>query len=64
MTLNTIKTNEEYLAEGFTVAELPLIRRHDELFNEYQTLHKGGEWDTLTEEQWEEYNNLVDTLGL
>ena len=64
MTLNKIKTNEEYLADGFTIEELPLIRKHDELFNEYQMLHDGGNWDTLTEAQWEEYNNLVETLGL
>ena len=35
MTLNKIKTNEEYMAEGFTADEVALIRKHDELFNKY-----------------------------
>jgi len=57
MTLNTIKTNEEYLAEGFTVAELPLIRRHDELFNKYAL-------GTITDTENEELDALVEELGL
>ena len=64
MTLNKIKTNEEYMAEGFTAEELPLIRKHDELFNKYQIMHNGGNWDTLTEEQIEEYTHLQKVLGL
>ena len=55
MKKNTIYTNEEYLAQGFTREELPLIRRHDEMFNRY---------DELTEEEKEELYELIDRLGL
>lgn len=33
---NRIGTDEEYLAEGFRKDEIPLVRRHDILFNQYQ----------------------------
>lgn len=32
--LNIIHTDAEYLALGFSEKEIPLIRRHDELFNQ------------------------------
>lgn len=64
MTLNKILTDEEYMADGFTAEELPLIRKHDELFNKYQIMHDGGNWDTLTEEQWKEFIDIQETLGL
>lgn len=32
--LNDILSDEEYMAEGFTKAECPLIRRHDMLYNQ------------------------------
>lgn len=31
--MNTIYTNEEYMAQGFTREELPLIREFDEKHN-------------------------------
>ena len=61
MTLNRIYTDEEYMAQGFKAWEVPLIRRHDELFNKYQ---QKDAWDTLTEEQIAEFNLLVKTLGI
>lgn len=32
--MNKILTDTEYRAQGFEEHELPLIRKHDELFNE------------------------------
>lgn len=52
---NTIYTDEEYMAQGFTAEEVPMIRRHDELFN----LH-----DDRTEQETEEMYELVKKLGL
>ena len=64
MKLNTIYTDAEYIAQGFTTKEVPLIRKHDKLFNEY-TLKFGDCWDdNLTDEQWEEYTELVKVLDL
>ena len=64
MKLNTIYTDAEYIAQGFTTKEVPLIRKHDKLFNEY-TLKFGEYWgDNLTDEQWEEYTELVKVLDL
>ena len=60
--MNKIYTDKEYLEQGFTTEELPMIRKHDELFNEYQRQF-GTNWQ-LTEQQWEEYNNLVIALKL
>ncbi len=61
MTLNKIYTDEEYMAQGFEAWEVPLIRRHDELFNKYQ---QEDAWDTLTDEQIAEFSLLVKTLGI
>lgn len=65
MTLNKIYTDEEYMAQGFKAWEVPLIRKHDELFNAYQLDKASG---TLTEEEREERVNeldaLVEILGL
>lgn len=64
MKLNTIYTDAEYIAQGFTAEEVPLIRKHDELFNEY-TLKFGDCWgNNLTDKQWEEYVELVKVLDL
>lgn len=60
--MNKIYTDKEYFEQGFTTEELPMIRKHDELFNEYQRQF-GTNWQ-LTEQQWEEYNNLVIALKL
>ena len=64
MKLNTIYTDAEYIAQGFTAEEAPLIRKHDELFNEY-TLKFGDCWgNNLTDKQWKEYVELVKVLDL
>lgn len=54
---NTIFTDEEYMKQGFTKEECPLIREHDILFN----LNKDGK---ATEEQRERMFNLINILGL
>lgn len=65
MTLNTIYTDTEYLAQGFTTEELPLIKRFDTLHNELTIRCDYGEWgDKVSEEEWNEYNTLVKLLGL
>ena len=33
MKKNTIYTDTEYMAQGFKAWEVPMIKRHDELFN-------------------------------
>ena len=55
--LNTIFSNKEYIAQGFTEEEVTLIKRHDILFNKYQTIG-------LTEEEKEEMFSLINTLRL
>ena len=57
MTLNRICTDEEYMAQGFRPYEVPMIRRHDELYN----LWVDG---TITEEQKEEMFTLQAELEL
>jgi hypothetical protein len=57
MTFNKIYTDKEYLAQGFTKEEVPMIRKHDILFNKYQV----GE---ATEEEAEEMFKLVEILGI
>lgn len=52
---NTIHTDKEYMAQGFTAEEIPMIRRHDELYNMA---------NDKTIEQWEEMFALVEELGL
>lgn len=55
MKKNTIYTDKEYMAQGFSAFEVPMIRRHDELFNRR---------DELTDEERNEMYTLVDELGL
>ena len=52
---NKIKTFTEYANEGFTEQEIPLIKRHDVLFN----LYKFGQ---ITEEEHEELLQLITAL--
>lgn len=56
---NTIYTAEEYMAQGFTAKEVPMVMRHDELFNRYK---RSG--DNLPERQMAEMFELVKRLGL
>jgi hypothetical protein len=60
---NTIYTNEEYMAQGFTAEECPKIRRHDELFNRDQ-MSKFYNVEPLTKEEREEMYRLSKELGL
>lgn len=55
--MNTIYSIDEYVAQGFSREEAPKAKRHDELFNKYQS-------EGLTEEEKEEMFNIVDELGL
>ena len=57
MKKNTIYTDAEYMAQGFKAWEVPMIRRHDELFN---MLVDG----IITKEQEEEMITLQKQLGL
>ena len=57
MKKNTIHTDAEYMAQGFRPYEVPMIRRHDELYN----LWVDG---TITEEQKEEMFTLQAELDL
>lgn len=52
---NTIDTDEEYMAQGFTAEEVPMIRRHD-------ILHNMANDKTI--EEWEEMYELIEKLGL
>ena len=56
-TLNKIYTNKEYMAQGFTKEEVPLIKEHDKLFNKYVL-------EGLTEIENERMDYLVKVLGL
>jgi GMP synthase PP-ATPase subunit len=60
---NTIYTDEEYMAQGFTAEECPKIRRHDELFNRYQQ-SKFINVEPLTDEEMEEMYRLAKELDL
>lgn len=57
MALNKIYTKEEYLAQGFTEEEVPMIKRSDELFNKRQL-------EGWTEEEEKEYYKLVEILKI
>lgn len=57
MKKNTIYTDAEYMAQGFKAWEVPMIRRHDELFNMWVD-------GIITEEQEEEMVTLQKQLGL
>ena len=54
---NTDYTTEEYLEQGFTLEEIPLVREHNILFD----LDKDG---LATEEQRERMFYLIDLLKL
>ena len=55
MRKNTIWSVEEYMAQGFTAEEVPLIIEHDTIFNK---------WEEATEEEKERLFFLVEKLGL
>lgn len=55
--LNTIYTDKEYMAQGFTAQEVPMIREHDILFNQYQLGEVG-------EDALERIYELANILGL
>ena len=57
MILNRICTTEEYMKQGFTEKEVPMIKRSDELFNRKQLIG----W---TKEEEEEYYKLVEILKI
>ena len=54
---NEIKTDEGYLAEGFSLDEVPKIRRHDILFNKCVD-------EEIAEEEKEEMFALINELEL
>lgn len=54
-TLNEVKTDEGYTADGFLPYEIPMIRRHDELHNRLFE---------LTEEEVDEMLLIAEKLGL
>ena len=56
MTLNRICTTKEYMKQGFTKEEIPMIKRSDELFNKRQL-------EGWTKEE-EEYYKLVEILKI
>ena len=55
--LPRVQTDEEYLANGFTVEELPLIRRYDELM-------VGWIEHEPTPEEEKESAELIKILGI
>ena len=57
MILNRICTTEEYMKQGFTEKEVPMIKRSDELFNRKQLIG----W---TKEEEEKYYKLVEILKI
>ena len=57
MTYNKIYTDTEYMAQGFTKEEVPMIRRHDELFNMWRD-------GNITEEEKTEMYDLIKKLGI
>lgn len=57
MTLNRICTTEEYMKQGFTEEEVPMIKRSDELFNKRQL-------EGWTDEEEKEYYELVEILKI
>ena len=58
MLYNKIYTDKEYMAQGFTKKEVPMIRRHDILFNQYK---RDG---FLTEREEEELMHLIKVLEI
>lgn len=58
--MNKIFTDAEYMAQGFTAEEVPMIREYDELVN--ATVKRGLE--NITEEEAERMEELEEILGL
>ena len=58
MLFNVVHTDEEYIAQGFTAEEVPMIRRHDILMNQYK---RDG---FLTEEEDAELMHLIKVLEI
>ena len=58
MLYNKIYTDEEYMTQGFTAEEVPMIRRHDILFNQYK---RNG---FLTAEEEAELMHLIKVLKI
>lgn len=56
--MNTIYTTEQYMTQGFTAQEVPMIREHDLLFNEWV---RGGKVDNELAAQIE---TIAEKLGL
>lgn len=57
MKYNTIYTTEEYMKQGFTVEEVPMVREHDRLYN--KTVD-----GLATQEEIDRMHGLVKVLGL
>ena len=53
--MNKVYTIEEYIAQGFTKEEAPIVRKTDCMFNN---------WDNLTETEKEHYAIMCKWLGL
>lgn len=62
--LNTIYTDEEYMAQGFTAEECAKIRRYDELFNQYKLNEQGYNVEPLTEAEWQELYAIQKELKI
>ena len=52
---NKIYTIEEYIQQGFTEKEAPLVLKTDKWFNH---------WDELSEKKKERYYIMIEYLGL
>lgn len=53
--MNTVYTIEEYIAQGFTKEEAPIVRKTDIMFNN---------WDSLTDIEKEHYYAMCKWLRL
>lgn len=53
--MNKVYTIEEYIAQGFTAEEAPIMRKTDIMFNN---------WDYLTDTEKEHYFAMCKWLGL
>ncbi len=58
--MNKIYTDAEYMAQGFTAEEVPMVREHDELVN--AVAEKGLE--NMTEAEAQRIEELAKELGL
>lgn len=56
--MNKIYSDEEYKKQGFSIEEIPLIKKHDELIN--KQIIKGN----LSEEEEKDLYNLIKILKL